>query len=278
LVRSSWSSTLSIGRGLGALTWRFSRRNRERALTHLEIAFPEKSEDERRQLGRACFLHQGMNLTEYLRFSRQDLQRAAAHIDIEGWEHLSTAQKNSRPVLIVSGHCGNWELLGPACASRGVELWAIVRALEESWIDRLASQIRRRLGSRVIQRGHPDSPRQLLRVLRGGGNLVVFIDQDIRAKGAWVPFFSRLAHTSLGPAQMALKHSMTVIPAFCERLEDGHHLARFLAPLSLPADETVATALMTRVVEEQIRHRPEQWVWMHRRWRRRPPGGEGLGA
>jgi KDO2-lipid IV(A) lauroyltransferase len=224
-------------------------------LTHLEIAFPEKDDDERLQLGRACFLHQGMNLTEYLRLSRQDLQRAAAHIEFEGWEHLSTAQKNSRPIL--------------------VELWAIVRALEESWIDRLASQTRRQLGTRVIQRGHPDSPRQLLRILRGGGNLVVFVDQDIRAKGVWVPFFGRLAHTSMGPAQMALKHSMTVIPAFCERLEDGHHLARFLAPLSLPDDETAATALMTRKVEEQIRRRPEQWVWMHRRWRRRPPGEEG---
>jgi len=94
----------------------------------------------------------------------------------------------------------------------------------------------------------------------------------------WVPFFGKLAHTAVGPAQMALRYSMIVIPAFCERQDDGRHMVRFHPPLDLQGDEEEATAMMTRVIEEQIRRVPAQWTWMHRRWRRRPEGEKDLGS
>jgi KDO2-lipid IV(A) lauroyltransferase len=89
-------------------------------------------------------------------------------------------------------------------------------------------------------------------------------------EGVWVPFFGRLAYTPVGAAKIALKQRAAVVPVFIERLENGHHLVRFQPPLDLPDDPREATALMTARIEEQIRRRPEQWVWMHRRWRRQP--------
>jgi KDO2-lipid IV(A) lauroyltransferase len=107
-------------------------------------------------------------------------------------------------------------------------------------------------------------------VLRAGGSLGMLIDQDTRVEGVWVPFFGHPAFTPVGAARIALRQRAAAVPTFIERLPDGTHLARFHPPLDLPADETEATALLTRAIEDQIRRVPAQWVWMHRRWRRRP--------
>ena len=122
-----------------------------------------------------------------------------------------------------------------------------------------------------LGRGSRSASRQLLRALRSGKVLAMLVDQDIQTDGVWVPFFGRLAHTPSALADLALRLDAAVVPAFDERLPDGKHRIRFLEPLDLPDDRVAATAAMTAVIEEQIRRRPEQWVWMHRRWRRQPP-------
>ena len=253
-------------------------RDRDRSLVHLRIAFPQLGDDDIRSIARGCFIHLAVSVCEYLHLIRRGPEAAGDYLDIEGWEHVARAQNGSRGVLVVTGHCGNWELLGPAFRNLDTPLAAIVRSFEEGWVDDAASEYRSRLGTQVIRRGESGSARQLLKIFRGGGNLLVLIDHDIRASSVWVPFFGKLAHTAVGPAQMALRHSLVVIPAFCERRASGRHTIRFHSPLDLPADETAATALMTRAVEEQIRRVPEQWTWMHRRWRRRPEGEGALGA
>lgn len=272
LARGSWAAVQRSGRRLGKLAWRLDRIDRRRTLDHLRIAYPEAEDAALKRVARESFLHLGTCLTECLHLFHRDWTAAAPHLDIEGWEHVSAAQKSASGALIVTGHCGNWELLGPAFRSKDVRLSAIVRSFEESWINDAATRFRQRLGTEIIRRGETGAARQLLGIFRGQGNLLVLIDHDIRADAVWVPFFGRAAHTAVGPAQMALRHSLVVIPAFCERQENGRHTVRFSAPLDLPADELEATALMTHEVEKQIRQRPAQWTWMHRRWRRRPPG------
>lgn len=105
----------------------------------------------------------------------------------------------------------------------------------------------------------------------------MLIDQDTKVDGVWVPFFGRPAFTPVGAAELALRQKAIVLPFFIERKADGDHLLRFLPPLDLPDDPREATALMTRAIEEQVRRRPEQWVWMHRRWRRQPGVATGQG-
>ena len=132
-------------------------------------------------------------------------------------------------------------------------------------------RFRKRLGTDVIARGEPDAPSRLLSLRRRGGFLLAFIDQDIRVQSVYVPFFGRLAHTPVGPAKMALRWSMPVVPAFCERLEDGSHRVEFAPALPRYESAEELTAAITSAIESQIRKRPEQWVWMHRRWRRQLP-------
>ncbi len=274
LGRMRLTAVQRFGRVLGRLAWLFGRRDRRRALDHLALAFPERTERDRKALARAAFLHQGMNLAETLHLLTRDCADVARYVEVEGWERVEALRAAGRGVLIVTGHCGNWELLAAAINCRGLGMRVVARALDEPELQDLLVALRDRFGSRTIERGRPGAARELLKALRDGA-LGMLIDQDTRVEGVWVPFFGMPAYTPVGAAKVALRPDVAAVPTFIERREDGSHLARFLEPLELPDDPTEATALITRAIEEQVRRRPEQWVWMHRRWRRRPsPGAE----
>lgn len=273
LGRLPWSAAQWMGRGLGRLGWRVSQRDRQRSLRHLTLAFPDTSPEERRAIARACLRHQGMNLTECLHLLGRDPREVERHVTVEGWDEVEALRRAGRPILLLTAHVGNWELLGPVINARGLQLWAVVRGLDEEGLHEMLTRLRRHFGSETIERGAPRAARKLLTALRGQDGdraLLMLIDQDTPVEGVFVPFFGHPAFTPVGAAKIALRQSAAVVPAFLERLDDGSHVARFQPPLNLPDDETEATAHMTRVIEEQIRRRPEQWVWMHRRWRRQP--------
>jgi len=270
LGRLPWRSGQRTGRALGSLGWLLSRRDRRRTLDHLALAFPEMPESERRRLGRDCFRHHGTTLAECLHLFHRDCGFVAAVVEVRGWEHVETARRQDRPVLIVTGHCGNWELLAAAINCRGLGMAVVARPLDEPEQQRMLAGLRERFGTPTIARGSEGAARQLLIALRRGGALGMLIDQDTKVDGVRVPFFGRPAFTPVGAAKIALRQSTAVIPTFIERLPDGRHLATFHPCLDLPEDPTEATALMTSKIEEQVRRAPEQWVWMHRRWRRQP--------
>ncbi len=100
----------------------------------------------------------------------------------------------------------------------------------------------------------------------------MLIDQDTQVEGVWVPFFGRPAFTPVGAAKISLKQKAAVFPAFIERVEGRSHRATIHPEMTLPEDATEATAAMTLEIEQQIRRVPEQWVWIHRRWKRQPAG------
>ncbi len=269
LARLPWGRAQAVGRLLGETASRLSRRDRRRALDHLALAFPELDEAAHEDLGRRSFRHHGTSLAECLHL----LGRPAAdrlELAYEGVEHLEAARAAGRPILVLTGHCGNWELLGPAFHRLGAPLAAMVRELQDPGLERALTRLRRRWTT-VIQRGVPGAARQLLQALRGGTALLMLIVQDTPVDGVWVPFFGRPAYTPIGPAEIALRFDAVVLPAFDEREAGGSHCIRFLPLLDLPGDPLAATAAMTRLIEDQVRRRPEQWVWMHRRWRRQPP-------
>lgn len=271
--RLSWSAAQRVGRVLGRLAWWFSPRDRERALAHLAIAFPALPPAEHRRIARACLRHQGINLTECLHLLGRDPREVEIHVAVEGWDTVEALRREGRPILLLTAHVGNWELLGPVVNGRGLQLWAVVRGLDEEGLHELLTRLRRHFGSEIIERGAPGAARRLLTALRGQDGdraLCMLIDQDTPVEGVWVPFFGRPAFTPVGAARIALRQDAAVVPAFLERLDDGSHVARFHPPLDLPDDEVEATAVMTAAIEDRVRRRPDQWVWMHRRWRRRP--------
>jgi KDO2-lipid IV(A) lauroyltransferase len=271
LGHRSWAAAQRWGRRLGALAWALSRRDRRRAVAHAAVAFPASSAAEHVALARASFLHLGTTLGEALHLLRQDCDAVARHVRVEGWENVEKARAQGRPVLVVTGHCGNWELLAATIACRGLGLAVVARRLDEPLVDRLLVALRARFGVQTIARGTPGAVRDLLRLMRRAGALAITIDQDTKVDGVWVPFFGRPAFTPVGAVELARRLRAAAIPAFIERLDDGSHLARFQPAPDLPDDDLAATALLTREIELQVRRVPEQWVWMHRRWRRQPP-------
>jgi len=270
--RLRWGQAQRLGSWLGSAAWRATSRNRRKALTHLAVAFPELTAAERRRVGRACFRHLGTCIGELLHVYYRDPEEACGHVRVEGWDQIECIRVRGQPLVVMTAHCGNWELLSTVNHSHGLGIAGIARQLDDPSLEDLAVGLRRHLGSVTIARGSRGSSRELLRTLRRRGALVLLIDQDIpSADGVWVPFFGRLAHTPLAAANLALRLGAAVVPSFVERLGDGSHLVTFHPPLELPDDPLAATAVMTARIEEQIRRRPEQWVWMHRRWRHRPP-------
>ncbi len=266
----SWSAAQSLGTRLGALTWHLDRRQRNWAIEHVGIAFPEMEPDRREALAKRSIMHMAVNVAECLHVLGRRGNPDVVPIHAEGWAHLEDARRSGRPTLMLTGHCGNWELLGAALARGGVKSYPVVRHVGVRALNETVMRLRAHMGAEPIVRGEKGSAGRFRRAIRGEGVLIMLIDQDIRTKGTFVPFFGRLAFTPIGAAQLAQRYRMTVVPAFTERLDDGSLLARFLPALDLPDDPVESTAMMTRVIEDQIRRRPEQWVWTHRRGRRRP--------
>jgi Kdo2-lipid IVA lauroyltransferase/acyltransferase len=272
LGRLPWRAAQRTGAALGSLGWTLARRDRKRTLDHLALAFPGMPEPERRRLGRACFRHLGTTLGECLHLFHSDCEEIASRVEVRGWEEVEKVRAAERPILILTGHCGNWELLAATINCRGLGMAVVARTLDEPGLQRMLAGLRGRFGTPTIARGTEGAARQLLITLRRGGALGMLIDQDTKVDGVWVPFFGHPAFTPVGAAKIALRQKTVVIPTFIERLPDGRHLATFHPPLDLPDDPQEATALMTEKIEEQVRKHPEQWVWMHRRWRRQPAG------
>ena len=271
LLPLGWRGAQRLGAGLGRFAGLLARRDRGRAREHLAIAYPDLPPAERERLLDACFAHLGALAFECLQMLRMDCAALARRVVIEGWDEVERARAGGRPMIVLTGHCGNWELLAAAIGCGGVQLDAVARQQDDPELASFLVRLRSRFGVRTLSRGSSGAARDLLRALRSGNAVGLLIDQDTRVDGVWVPFFGRDAYTPVGAAQIALRRGAAVLPSFAERLPDGRHLLRFLPALELPDDLVAATALMTRCIEEQVRRRPEQWVWMHRRWRRRPP-------
>ncbi len=274
--RLPWRAAQRTGAAFGLAAWHLTRfvagRDRRRALAHLEIAFPEISPEARKRLARASFRHLGITLGECLHLLRRDAECLKSRVRMEGWERLEAARAAGRPIVILTGHCGNWEVLAAALSIHGLPLAAVARSLDEQGLQKMLGGLRARFGTATIERGREGAARQLLGALRSGTALGMLIDQDTQVEGVWVPFFGRPAFTPVGAAKIALKQKAAVFPVFIERVADGSHLATIHPEMVLPTDATEATAAMTLEIEQQIRRVPEQWVWIHRRWKRQPVG------
>lgn len=269
-ARLSWIRAQRLGRALGRLAWRLARRDRRRTLDHLAVAFPAMPDGERNDLARHSFAHLGELLGECLHLRHSMAAEISRHVTLAGWEHVAAARAQQRPILILSGHCGNWELLAAALNVHGLGMLVVAREIDEPGLQTMLLDLRSRFGTRTIVRGTAGAGRALLGALRGAGALGMLIDQDTKVEGVYVDFFGRAAWTPVGAAELALRFDAVVLPTFIERLPDGGHSARIHAELALPTDPVAATALMTATIEAQIRRHPEQWVWLHRRWRRQP--------
>jgi len=266
---------------LTRLALKFSKRERKRMRDNIAIAFPELDEKQRDQIMRGCADHLGRVLAEIAWLWRADTADVERMCEIEGIEYLFDALEGGRGGILATGHLGNWELLNARLGVAGVPITVAVRELDDTRVDDLVTTLRSRFGSEVILRGI-SAGRQLIRALGKGRGVGLLIDQDIPSiPGVFVPFFNRLAWTPSGAAMLALRARCPIMPGFIHRKPDGTHKIKVYPPLKVPEEGSLAekvevmTAEATAAVEWQVRAWPEQWVWMHRRWRTRPENESG---
>ncbi|WP_342378882.1 lysophospholipid acyltransferase family protein [Myxococcus stipitatus] len=270
---------LRWARGLGFLLggWAYGLAGGERrkALKSLGVAFPEKSDAERQALARASFRHLGAAALEVACTGALDrgLEQLVAWPE-EDRRVLETALARKKGVVFVSGHVGNWELLARRVARAGYPSQSIAKETTDPRLTALVERFRARGGVRSIWRGQDGAARAMLRALRAGEILGLLIDQDTKVQSLFVPFFGELAATPRAAADLAVRTGAAVVTGFCHRVEGGYRLTMEEVPVPALEDREAAALELTRALSERIeaaiRRTPEQWVWMHQRWKTRP--------
>ncbi|OGL13525.1 MAG: hypothetical protein A3G97_00785 [Candidatus Rokubacteria bacterium RIFCSPLOWO2_12_FULL_69_21] len=271
-----WPVGLWVGRRLGDLAYWVLSGRRAVARENLERAFAgQRSAAELDRLCRESFRHLGMTLVEACTFFFRPPSVLLSRVDVEGVDHLKAAAAHGRGTLLLTAHLGNWELLAAAHAHTGYPLSVVVRPLDSAVLDRVVTRFRERGGVEVIPKRR--ALRGVREALRRGRMVGILLDQNAsRREGVFVPFFGEPASTSKSLALLALWSGAPVVPVFIQRDTAGSHRVTIEPALPPPAtgdrEEDVAafTAAFSRVVESRIRRSPEQWFWMHRRWRTRP--------
>ena len=197
-------------------------------------------------------------------------------IRIDGLEHVHAAMARHDRALLLTAHLGNWELLPVACRLTGHPLSVVQRPLDAAWLNRLVTRLRERCEVDLIDKRAALRP--VLRALSRGAMVGILLDQNAaRREGVFVPFFGHAASTSRSIAVLALRTGAPIVPAFIRRQSDGIHRVAVGPPLPVPPGSSEAaietlTARCTEAIESAIRETPGQWLWMHARWRTRPPG------
>jgi KDO2-lipid IV(A) lauroyltransferase len=261
-----------FGRGLGRLAYHVARRERKKALANIAIAFPDWPEEKRVETVRAMFRHFGMSLFEIAWMPNMDVALRDRLTVVEGMEPLLELMDAGRGVVVFTAHCGNWEWMSYSVGLFGRPTTVLQRERSAPEMNRYITELRAKSGVRTIDRGSASAGRELIHSLRRGGILAFLIDQNIRTESVQVPFFGRNALTPIGPAKLAVRTESIVVDILIERLPDGRHRLKIGEPFEVSRnDDPIAlTEKMTRIIEAQVRRVPEQWVWVHDRWRDRP--------
>ena len=281
-VRALWKRVpfllrLKWGGALGKSAFLLLPKERGKALHHIRQAIGDDySHDEQRRIARECFQNLGRTFSEVLsleNLNRNDVNRL---VIFEGDEFLKETMASGRGAIFVTGHVGNWELLAVAVAMR-CPLAVVAAPMYDPRFENFLIGLRTAHGVETLIRDTPGSLRRMLTILRKGGMVGILMDQDTKVDGTFVPFFHRMAYTPTGAANLALRTGAVVVVGFIQREGLMQHRVVIHQPIRLASsghlerDVEAGTARFTKMIEDQVRQTPEQWVWMHRRWRTQKP-------
>ena len=264
-----------MGGFLGRCSYYILARERRKALANLAIAYGDSmSVRWRRRVARAVFANLGRNFAELALYPRLDSRNIHDMVRMEGKEIVDRALREGRGIIIITGHIGNWELIPAYFTALGYTGGVVARRVYYEKYDRLLVRLRRSRGFRVFYRD--ESPKPILRALRNNEIVGILADQDVRKlPGVFVDFFGRPAYTPTAPVLLAVKSGAPLAPARIIR-EGRRHRIVVEEPLPLRRDGDIRanleynTRLWSAAIERYVREHPEQWVWMHRRWRTTP--------
>jgi KDO2-lipid IV(A) lauroyltransferase len=257
-----------LGRFLAARTLR-----RPATIATIRTAFPERDEAAATELVDAMAENLGRTVAESAHLDKFMGDAGRERFTFEGLDNLERARAAGQPLLVISGHFGNWEVIFPAMHHAGIAAGGITRRPNNPYLADWFANNRSRLGFDQQYPKGSDGTRQMLLRLKKGGDMAMLVDQHL-AQGIPAPLFGQPAMTVHTPAVLALKHGVTVLPIGVRREPDGARFRAVIHPaLSLPGtgnegrDIYQMTAALNAFVEAEVRARPGHWLWMHQRWK-----------
>ncbi len=271
-----------VGAGIGAAAWALLGRLRRVGMRNLEMAFPETTEAERERILRGVYRSLGWQLGEFCKMSGYTAEQASKFIRYDGLEHYLAARAEGKGVLVLTGHLGAWELSSFYHSLMGYPMSLVIRRLDNPLVDAFVNRIRCLHGNKVIHKD--DFARGLLTSMHRGETVGILMDTNMTPpQGVFVPYFGVEACTASGLARVALHSGAAVLPGFLVwEATEKKYVLRFGEELELirtgdgTRDIVANTALFTATIEAYVRRYPEQWLWVHRRWKTRPEGERKL--
>ena len=258
-----------FGEGLGVCAWILLGKYRRLAFQNLTIAFgQEKSERELRAIARQSFRRLGSNLLCSIKLGVMPLKKIAEHVDVENADVTHRELRAGRPVVLVLSHLGNWELIAQFIPSLVgyVRNGTVYQKLGNRFIDAHVQKLRSRAGVELFDRR--EGFHKAFQMLRGGGLIGILSDQHAGDQGIWAPFFGRLASTSPLPALLAKRTGAALIGTTVYTVGCAQWRMVFTPRFDAPDDSAPAlTAKVNEIIAQQIRHAPEDWFWVHNRWK-----------
>ena len=272
----------TIGISLGLTVYAVHGRLRRVGFRNLTIAFPEMSQPDRRRIVRGEFISLGRQLAEVCLFPRYTTENVSRTVVYEGFENFERAYARGKGVLFLTGHIGAWELSAFAHSIQGHPLSIVMRSLDNPYVDALIQRYRTMHGNRTVDKDN--FVRGLLSAMKAGETVGILMDTNMTPpQGVFVDFFGIPACTASGLARIALRTDAAVVPGFTVWDKTlRKYVLHFEPPVALirtadnESDIIANTAKFTKVLENIIRQYPDQWLWVHRRWKTRPPGEPSL--
>jgi KDO2-lipid IV(A) lauroyltransferase len=226
---------------------------------------------------RAVYEHFGAMLLDIIWLSRRTPAEAVSVVDVRGGEHVreALAAAGGSGLLMITAHFGNWELAGVTHGRVFGPIGVVARPLDNPLLDARLVRFRGLTGNTVIYKER--ALQQVLRFLREGRSVALVIDQNVQEGGVFVDFFGRKASATAVAAALALKTGAPIVPGFAELLPNGRYCFAYHPRIRHPssgdraADVQALTQRLAGVIEGVVRERPEQWLWLHRRWKTQPP-------
>jgi KDO2-lipid IV(A) lauroyltransferase len=267
---------------LDLLVYGLAGRLRRVGTRNLELALPELSPKARKEILRGVYRHLGWQLVEFCRMRRYTPENTRDWLRTEGLEHYLAAQARGKGVLVITGHLGAWELSSFYHSLMGHPMGMVIRRLDNRRLDAFVNGIRCLHGNFVLHKD--DFGRGLLKTMHEGGTVGILMDTNMTPpQGTFVEFFGIQACTATGLAHVARKTGASVLPGFMVwEAREQRYVLHFGPEVEIPRTEDVATDILagtqlcTSMIESWIRRYPDQWLWIHRRWKTRPVGEAAL--
>jgi KDO2-lipid IV(A) lauroyltransferase len=273
MSRAAW---LKFCGALGRLSSVFTANSRKRVVEHLTMVYgKEKTPEEIKALSNKVFKMLGMNAGDIIQSvnisSQEDFEKFRV---INGLEHAEAAHKKGKGVIFLTAHIGPFEYIATELAFRGYKPLIVGTKLKDQRLNDLLASNRNKFGAQLVERGKDTV--KLVKNLKLGGTMIILIDQDTKVKSRFVNFLGYPCATPIGATIMALKTGAAVVPMFLHQREDYKIEINCYPELEMTVtgdDETdliVNTQKLSDVTEQEVRKYPEQWVWMHERWKTKP--------